>query len=394
MLISTRSSIFEEKITLSNPILCSYMLTWCEKEFNAENLGFMIEVDRLRDNILHKSNEVWTTKTYSSCDAEYGLFQQTYQKDLLKKESLDDLDNINILHEKRQSVVWPSITDKNVVEKDMNRIWEEYIKRNSASEVCLSCEVIKRTAKRMEYFNIYGPEVFSEAIEEHIITTVEVDTLPRFSNSEIYIKMFSLLSVDLNDYLEVPTPVNNILNESNESTKKILKDRRFKLDEIISDGILYSNYLKYLKGVKCEKYLLCVQLITIFEKEMNQDDEIEIDANLIENYSWEIYRNFIRKKANLEIGVCEKDRKEIMRNLARPTSTMFINLKIISYEYLEKNFEIFKQTDEYSNLNNILIGALHIDINSNINTTVPSLDEADQIKPPIKIRKKFGCLFF
>ena len=384
-----------DKIKLDNPLHCGYMLTFCETEFNKENLSFIIEVDRLRDNILIDETNAWTSSNWRDIDAQFG-FRGNFLRDanvagLRKKDS----EALHTLHQQQlhsppttglPSPIWPSKTvDKRRVEGDVKRIWEEYIERNSPSQICLSSTVIERTAFRMKHLHIYGPDVFTEAVEEHMVNTVEADTLPRFSNSEIFLKMSSLLcTLYTAETLEVPSPPNSILQKS---TIENLAYKLFQLFEILSDGILYHCFLRYLKEYSAERCLLCLQMISIFEDSITACDSSEESINLVEQYTWEIYRYFVTRNSAFEIILSERDRKEIMRNLAKPVTCMFTSLRQISYRMLETHFEVFSKTDQYCKLNLVMLKALQ---NAELNSTV-GLDEKSK---PSKTKRKVGCFNF
>lgn len=381
------------KIKLDNPVHCGYMLTFCESEFNTENLSFIIEVDRLRDNMLIDSRN-WQDIGWREIDAEFG-FRGNFLRDGTTPANKKSGDNDRLTSKaqqhmsfsessKRDTGIWPSkIVDKSQVEDCVKRIWEEYIEKNSPSQICLSSTVVERTAFRMKYFHIYGPDVFTEAVEEHMVNTVEADTLPRFSNSEICQKMSSLLcALYTSDSLHVPRPPNNILKKS---TVANLQNKLFELLEILSDGMLYDCLLRYLKEISAERCLLCLQMICVFENEIEklQDDRSDEIALLVEQYTWSIYRYFLITNSDLEIPLSERDRKEIMRNLAKPVRGMFRSLRIASFEMLEAHFELYSKTEKYLHLNIVLIDA--IELQSSLSSR--------NIKPR-SIIKKVGCFHF
>lgn len=356
-----------QKVKLDNPVHCGYMLTFCESEFNTENLSFIIEVDRLRDNMLIDSIQ-WQHTDWRGIDADFG-FHGNFHRDgnISAYKKSGDVDRLHTPQgqqylsfsdsSKQDTGIWPSkVVDKLQIEESVKRIWDEYIEKNSPSQICLSSPVVERTAFRMKYFHIYGPEVFTEAVEEHMVNTVEVDTLPRFSNSEIYQKMSNLLcALYTSDSLTVPRPPNNV-----KSSTDNLHNKLFELFEILSDGILYDCLLRYLKELSAERCLLCFRMIIVFENEIEklQDNYSEEKALLVEQYTWEIYRYFLMGNSDLEIPLSERDRKEIMRNLAKPLRGMFRSLRVVSFEMLEAHFELYTKTEKYLHLNIVLMDAL------------------------------------
>jgi hypothetical protein len=364
------SSEFKGSIKFDNPVHCGYMLTFCKAEFSEENLTFIIEVDRLKDKMLAEPH-VWKKK-WQEIDKDFGFLGNFRRDAVSKRDSNSGISKRDITsHHKVCSIyppkayLWPSlIVSKELIEIEVLRIWKEFIERNSPSEICLSPPVIERTAFRMKYLYMYGPDVFTEAIEEHVCVTLELDTVPRFSHSDVYTKMSTLLyTFQEDDLIEVPLPQNKVLAIS---SRENLKNKTFELIEVLSDGILYTEYLEYLELNSNEKWLLCLQLISLFEEEINlvHDDlgSAEDSALLVEQYAWEIYNFFITKNSKFEIAFTEKDKKEIMRHLAKPASQMFEILRDLCDEKLETYFILFQLTEQYQHLNTIMINALQKDL--------------------------------
>lgn len=390
------STEYGNKVKFDNPVHCGYMLTFCEAEFSQENLSFIIEVDRLKDTMLVDTSHVWGKK-WQEIDKEFG-FLGNFRRDGHSKRD----PNNGIIPSKQDvishhqvcpnyepdAVLWPSsVVNKVLIKNEVLRIWKEFVERNSPSEICLSPSVIERTAFRIKYLHLYGPDVFTEAVEEHVCVTLELDTVPRFSHSEIYAKMSSLLSTFQEDAsVEVPIPCNNILAVS---TIETLKNKKFELFEILSDGILYGEYLEYLGQTSNEKWLMCLQLISVFEEEINlvHDDKESIEGSiiLVEQYAWETYRYFITKNSEFEITILEKDKKEIMRNLAKPVSLMFEILRDLCHEKLEMYFILFELTEKYQHLNDVMINALQRELVTEV-SVVP-------IPREIEVHT-MGCLHF
>jgi Regulator of G protein signaling domain len=396
-LIQSQSSSFRcrGKIKLDDPLHCGYMLTFCESEFNKENLSFIIEVDRLRDNMLVEATHAWQEDRWRDIDADFG-FRGNFLRDTnitAQKEggSSDDFQIQRFLNcpqptEPPTNLLWTKkVIDKKIFETDVKRIWDEFIVLNSPSQICLSATVIERTAFRIKNLHLYGPDVFTEAIEEHMVNTVEADTLPRFTNSEIFVKMTALLcTLYTTNSLVVPSPTNAVLEKS---TAESLVNKVFQLFEIVSDGILYRCFLAYLKKFSAERSLLCLQMIALFKDRMSDENSSDEIRNQVEVYSWEIYRSFVTRKAPFEITLCERDRKEIMRNLAKPIICMFDSLRLRSYEILETHFESFSKTDQYLKLNLEMLKALH-------STKTPSTQVLSKCNNPPNGIRKVGCFNF
>ena len=142
-LILPQSSSFRcrGKIKLDDPLHCGYMLTFCESEFNKENLSFIIEVDRLRDNMLVEATHLLLEDRWRDIDADFG-FRGNFLRDTNitgQKEdgSTDDFQIQRFLNcpeptEPPENFLWTKkMLDRKIFENDVKRIWDEFIVLNS-----------------------------------------------------------------------------------------------------------------------------------------------------------------------------------------------------------------------------------------------------------------------
>jgi hypothetical protein len=123
---------------------------------------------------------------------------------------------------------------------------------------------------------------------------------------------------------------------------------RFKLQDIMEDGILFNDFLLFL-GTSPNydsNSLLCSRMITIYynlideaitlasltQKESENEDEILTkDQILTQNVMatdqvWKIYEHFVAERSARQIPISESMRMAIERKLALPTANMFVNI--------------------------------------------------------------------
>lgn len=150
---------------LRSPIRCHYLMMFCRKEFNTENVGFLIKVSLFRE-IMEEDKALWP-KSWREVDK-----------------------SISVTKEIKSN--WPStIVEKELVVKAMNQIYEEFLDQEDAPEpICIDTEMLRRTKNRIELVDFYGPDVFTEASLDPI-KTVKRDILPRFCVSNLHSQMLA-----------------------------------------------------------------------------------------------------------------------------------------------------------------------------------------------------------
>jgi hypothetical protein len=87
---------------------------------------------------------------------------------------------------------WPSTVDKKVVVRSINSILKTYINSGAISEVCISEDFLRKMKKRIQFFRLYGPAIFDEALTDPILT-MKTDLLPRFKVSDTVNKMVRII---------------------------------------------------------------------------------------------------------------------------------------------------------------------------------------------------------
>jgi hypothetical protein len=227
-------------------------------------------------------------------------------------------------------------------------IWDEYLSDEASTQICMSAKVATNTKRRMLLLDIYGPDVFAEALLEPL-KTINRDVLPRFLASAEKIEMTRRINVLLKKVTEaeimIPPPTDNPLLKTKES---ITEKKMFTLIESITNRILYDEFLIYLqKKLLCEN-LLCIRMIYIFE-EFCLTDTPEALAEATD-CAWNIFRYFVANGAPYEVSLHSRHKKELMISLAKVHIQMFDELKKSVLSVLTVNFNSYKSTDTYRGL--------------------------------------------
>ena len=120
--------------------------------------------------------------------------------------------------------------------------------------------------------------------------------------------------------------------------------RRFKLDEILHDKILYSEFLGHLRRSVQSENLLCVRMVEMFEVIVDADPARAVSQ------AWNIYRYFVAPGSAYEVSLYSRHKKELMLSLARPHREMFLELKKSAHSMLSVNFNNYQFTEGYAQL--------------------------------------------
>lgn len=256
---------------------------------------------------------------------------------------------------------WPSkIVDQRIVEQMVKNIWDTFLSESSHLEICVAPLVVINTVQRIACLDLYGPDVFAEALLEPL-RTIQMDTLPRFFASKIYAKMKffteSSSPLPLAETIEVPPPLRSSLLSGFLISE--FENKLFDLNEILQEELLYSEFLLYLKGYFCSENLLCVRMILVFEEQVRDKY-----YNRALKLAWHICNCFVLPGSAYEVSLLYSNRKDTLLSLARPNIFMFSHLKRSAIKSLEANFEIYSKTDVYLNLSKMMIAVKKREENS------------------------------
>ena len=249
---------------------------------------------------------------------------------------------------------WPSkLVDQGVVEKMVKNIWDTYLSETSNLEICVSPLVLMNTVQRISCLDLYGADLFTEALFEPL-RTIQMDILPRFFASKIYAKMkvFVLKSQPTPEAesIIVPPPPRSFMLNGFELAE--LEKKRFTLNEILQDELLYGQFLTYLRAMFRSEYLLCVRMVLLFEEQVTQKNFTEALR-----LSWYICDYFVSAGSAFEIALTHTHRKDILLTLARPNVVMFSRLKSEAIKCLEVDFKAYSLTVGYLALNKMMVSS-------------------------------------
>ena len=313
---------------LQDPIQCGYLLQFCTLEYNSENLCFIMMVSRFRDAIC-QDVDAWP-KRWTEVD-----------KDISGKDE----------NEIAQNTTWPSAKlNKANISKLIRAIWKEFLSDDAANQIFMPAHVAVNTKRRMLLLDLYGPDVFAEALLDPL-ETINQDILPRFLFSNLKIDMnrrIKLSKVKLTESdIQVEPPSDTLLQKPQTYFRK---KRLFSLNECINNLTLYNEFLNYLQSNTGAKCLLCVRLIHIFEDlcmEWEEYLEPPVEAT---DCAWEIFRYFVVDEAAGAITLLSRQKKEIMISLAKVHIRMFDELLKTTMSELIAHFKAYKETDSYQDL--------------------------------------------
>ena len=153
---------------LQDPIQCGYLLQFCTSEYNSESLCFIMMVSRFRD-VICQDSEAWPKK-WIEID-----------------EDIKGKDEYEIAH----NTVWPSKKlNRPEIAKLIQTISKEFLDEDADNQIFMPAHVATNTKRRVLLLDLYGPDVFVEALLDPI-ETMNQDILPRFIFSSLKIEMNS-----------------------------------------------------------------------------------------------------------------------------------------------------------------------------------------------------------
>ena len=260
-------------------------------------------------------------------------------------EDIQGKDECEIAH----NTVWPSKKlNRPEIAKLVQTISKEFLDEDADNQIFMPARVATNTKRRIMLLDLYGPDVFVEALLDPI-ETMNQDILPRFIFSNLKIEMNSriqsLNTIIMDSDIQVEPPHDVLLQKSRSYFRK---KRLFSLNECINNRFLYNEFMKYLQSKAAAKFLLCLRMIEIFE-DMFMDEYPEL-LNEVNDSAWVIFRYFLTFGSPYEISLPSKQKKEIMISLAKVTMHMFEELGKFSLSELNGFFKDYKETESYQNL--------------------------------------------
>jgi len=316
---------------MNNSISLGYLMAFCNVQHNSENLNFIIVVDKFKDKFSDPS--CWN-KSWREIDEEVSIKNIRPGKLI----TFGDKD------------YWPSkLYSRESIETEVREIWDNYLSDEGWDQICLGSEVVRQTSLRMDRIDLYGPEIFGEAVIDPI-KTISRDIVPRFLKSEYYetlnTNILKLENLPSASTLVVPPPVASLIDDA--TLESLTSDRQYDINELISDKYLYDRFLTYLRHIVSSENLLFVRMIAIF------DELVELNQTEANEQSWKIYKYFVAQGSSLEVSCSYIQRKAVMRNLAYSNPGDFDELKKTALTMLQVNFQTYQATPGYSDLGDMM----------------------------------------
>lgn len=333
---------------ISNPIKCGFLLTFCESEFSAENMHFIIEIDRFRDYYLTTDRTAWNVDLkWHMIDDMIGIndsnmnISETEMKRILADEELNVGDES----------AWPSrkILFSNSVEH-IQKIWNKYLAPSAPHQICMPYRVLLNTRRRLENFHLYGGFVFEETLIDPI-KTLKRDSIPRYIVSEYYRNMQKRLDLvyPLPDAHELSLPLPSKCITALWPLEDITIDKlaAISLPDMLHDRILYAQFLVYCKKLFSEENLYCARAISIFKCHYKGHTKCPPPA---EDMAWTIFRYFVAAKSVYEISLSHRRKKEFMQILAHPEVHMFHKVEKSVFNVLRGQWMNYVKTQEFESI--------------------------------------------
>ena len=272
---------------LLNPIISGFFLKFSHSEYNAENMIYVLEINRFK--YLCSDPKIWSeTFTYKFVDKDFPNFD---------KIRLNESDLVfGGMKE------WPSTKIPFASFKDhAQTIWDKYLSNLATTQICMPAHVLSNTIHRLRYMDLYGPRVFDETLIDPI-KTLDKDVRPRFIQSPIYTSMSrrlnALYPLRKATTLHVTLPTNSACFEWTDDKLTVSNLRNISMYELFYDQFLYEEFLKYSKTIYAEENLFLCRSIAIFKRQfVHARASKRIAADVIppaaEEQAWFIFHYFI-----------------------------------------------------------------------------------------------------
>ena len=338
---------------LNNPIKSGYLLRMTHREHNAENMIYVLEINRFKD--LVKDTEAWNDnlsyKVIDSEDEDFGRVK-IHEKDLVIGCS--------------KNSDWPSFKVPFAAFKQrVTHIWNTYLAVSAETQICMPAKVLYNTIYRLQHLEKYGYKVFDETIIDPI-KTLNVDVLPRFLASPCYRAMGKRLNelypLPSKEMLDLKLPSKSGCMNWHEDRLTVDNLRNIKITDIFHDRLLYNEFLNHSKKIYSEENVFLARAIAIYKSNyVNEIDTAAIKKGLfppwVEAHAWLIFKFFVAPNSCFEVGMNERRRKEIMQRLASPTKDMFDGLERSTLRLIRNQYVTFSFTREFRGIPAAIIGA-------------------------------------
>ena len=331
---------------LANPIQSGYLLKFSQSEYNAENMIYILEIERFKD--LCQDSKAWDNHiSYKSIDINIDSFHSV-------KPSEDKM-----VFGIRPDREWPS---KRIpfasFREHAKKIWDTYLGSAAAQQICIPARVLSNTIHRLRYLDLYGPHVFDETLIDPV-KTLNTDVRPRFLTSPHYNMMkwrlSSIYPLPTRNDFHVILPRKSACMEWPENRLTLENLRSVPMVDLFQDRILYDEFLKYSKKIYADENVYFCRRIQIFrtmcaatDLALLEQGKMSDEAN---DQAWFIFRYFIIPDSVFAVsGVMPLRMKGIMRDLAHPHPKMFEHEQLEMHRFIQNQYINFSFTKEFENI--------------------------------------------
>ena len=336
---------------LANPIQSGYLLKFSQSEFNAENMIYVLEIDRFKD--LCSDSKAWNNDlSYKVIDVgieDFGNISKT-ETDLVFGTGPDGS--------------WPSdrVHPISFIES-AKMIWDTYLANSSVTQICMPARVLSNTIHRLEYLHLYGHKVFDETLIDPI-KTLNADVRPRFLTSQHYKNMSkrlnSLYPLPAKEDLKLRLPGKASCMDWDVEKLNVDNLREVTMYDLFHDRILYQEFLKYSKRIYSEENVYLARAISMFKCYFSHADPVILAAGKVppaaEDQAWLLFRFFIAPGSTYEVsGLSMRRRKEIMHKLAHPEPEMFLQIEKSIHRLVRNQYVNFSFTKEFRAIPSIIV---------------------------------------
>ena len=327
---------------LANPLYGGHLLLFCEKQYCSENVKFALEVDKFNAEIKieAESNQTWKDKDQANNVTNAYINESTV--------TLQSLDILSILN-KNVDRLKPKSIRQQAIERIM-LIWNTYISSMAVAQICVPAKILGHTIKRLELLHIYGNDVFTESMIDPI-KTIRRDILPRYLVSDIHVNAVARIS-NLNDHsssLNVKIPDDNVivdkilLTEQPDELVSALK--AVSISDLLTDRLIYQQFLKYLRDIIASENLLCLRMILIYKNLLTAGDK-----NGAVDHAWLFLKYFVKFGSPYEVSVSSRRRREVFERMANPSIDIFDRVERSALQVLVGHYDSFKTSSSFTSL--------------------------------------------
>lgn len=353
----TTDSIQRDSVdfVLHDPLSSGFLSKYCDQHFCSENMRFIVDIDRYEDQF-HRDKKSWPKKHWRELDVELNIINNTIEMKNADYNFDESFFFPLINGEYISPQTWPSnVISRDSIQETVIQIWETYLAKDAKYWICISLNILLNTIQRIKHIHLYGKGVFAEALFDPV-KTIHRDIYPRFITAEEFRLMKQYIataeSLPNASKLKLAKPPSIIFSRYN--PRDIERGEiAFTLQDLVEDHILYSEFLKYLEKIVSMENLLCLRAIHIFREAITSKNR-ELKASAVD-HAWTIYKFFVAAGSSYEISISYALRKDLMRKLADPTTSMFEAMEQSALSALRTHYQTYTTTKEYGELGKVCV---------------------------------------